>query len=1809
MALISRAKSSKVRSHFVNIKSKGAKIDGTTNDLPALQAAIDSITKGTIVIPAGSCYLEGTVRSKTGITIQGEGPNTTKLIFGGNFYTATPKLWDDGTFTTGDVVKDHLNEYRVCISLTGGSADYPEDSQSFIKDLSILPAAAPSVVYSGIGVYGKFTEGAIHNVSTDYFKVGLEVGLENSEVTGASKYTNGEFGIIVLENSAKAIIQKASVENNTVGIKIMPNSKSISLHTVDFKNCYIPLKVHENCRAISVISPNVEGLTKQAWQIHPSSEVQFTGDITTPGFVGKVTSNKQTLKNQRPINLVKDGFMQEPAYDGTPWELNYSSLGDSGETPFIRKVFSYPSDDGYLNNSLFEGDRRLYVDPKDANDVVISGSSQYLGFLDWEYSCREDSHLRLYIFNNAETLVYDSNWLPGTLTSGTNQKINPAKVTGSLFGPLDNNGTDGPYKINILSSGTSPFYINKLAIYKGYNGFDTDGGTDMDPTIAAVSGFRIYEWAPGSTVDSEYVRVDLTPRIDDYKFMVGFWAQPMAGQSGDGPWKLGVGPGVGTSGIENATDVVYLYDNGEYQYFEFILSTEQYITLYKPSGLGLNMAGLGGAELWDVRDANVISSGIPTYGWWPLGTTVLNRNASSGQSWGWTCIENSTFPNNFFSNRGTSVQYTWSGTHLGIKTDTEEDYTYVNLSGDGLEFVWSGTSLGIRISGTGQDYVYEDLGGISGLQGPQGLQGIQGLSGLVGATGVAGPSGKSLEYNWDGTQLGVRVSGIGDYSYVDLVGASGQVGLSGLPGAVGAQGDPGTNLQFVWSGSSLGVRVSGLGDYVYEDLGGISGLQGIQGDRGLDLQYNWNGTELGVRVSGIGSYSYVDLQGAPGAAGSDGAKGLDAIYGKLVISDGLSFVKDSEGTYNINSTTVTATFYSGLSQIAEKYAEIRQSSDIPYTYYESEGTGEDITYSGVRDGKNKTYLVSFTHDSSSVELTTTIAMLQDGSDGVDGATGPTGATGATGEQGNQGATGSGILYDWASTQLGIKTYDEFEYTYVDLKGESGIYPYRLNPHISQFNISGELLATDQANFEAALAANYGQTLVVDLPVRLSDNTTIGANSSLYFTASGKLEVDDGYKVIFSPGCSFQDTTDQIFDFKGSVKVEGRINHSFWRPEWFGYFPEDGNANTMKCLNEFYQHRRDTGNGAFPNHWRFRNKVTYWTNEPLRFSAQGTAMGESTFSSEEIGSRWGGATLRNIEGKSVIEADPAYASGMISRVGFHGLRFWGLGDSGENQTDFVVKATSLDLADFQHCGFHYCNYGLYSTSGQHAGAAQMYQNCYFVNNNSFNNSGIHMEKNSHFSSCIIENNTITCAGSTTGPVSFEGCHIEDTHIIVEYGPIVIEKGDMTDVCTILLKDKAHDSYIWTMSNNGNVYIRDMGYNNRVRGGSRMTAHDELTPTSIRPMAYRATRDMGHQILQKGQPYLLSIPANRDYSSDYTLTLRNKVGSGIFEDIKTVGIVNKLDTSSVTGYPYQHFWTNLVPSGNLHLITNKDDDPDPSYKVAIRATKPVNPSATMLAEYKKSDYTIDGFTRTGPSNVTSAMTISGYNGQLYLECSGNTSSWHFRQNLSLKPYASYVFVSQFTALDGYDIPNVSINGQMGNGLVNRYSETPVLISGSLYQMVIPFKTRGTPTFTVSMGTDDDDQYIRCAVNTFAIAELSDEYLFTSSGRPAVGVFFKGEEVYDDDPWGYDYYKYVLVAPHRKGNYGADRLGYAATSGMWVANGQYYRGDWYEDGSAVCVALHDHVNSGTTPSSDPANWWVVRSVDNTNNMASGNAYFRGY
>lgn len=147
----------------------------------------------------------------------------------------------------------------------------------------------------------------------------------------------------------------------------------------------------------------------------------------------------------------------------------------------------------------------------------------------------------------------------------------------------------------------------------------------------------------------------------------------------------------------------------------------------------------------------------------------------------------------------------------------------------------------------------------------QNIRGPKGDKGETGATGPQGVPGVSLNYNWNGTKLGIKREDESIYQYVELK---------------GKQGSPGIGLLFSWDGTRLGVKRETDTDFIYVDLKGEKGDRGPQGIQGKGLEFLWNGTQLGIRVEGETTYQYMDLQGPKGDKGEQGPRGIQGIQGK-----------------------------------------------------------------------------------------------------------------------------------------------------------------------------------------------------------------------------------------------------------------------------------------------------------------------------------------------------------------------------------------------------------------------------------------------------------------------------------------------------------------------------------------------------------------------------------------------------------------------------------------------------------------------------------------------------------------------------------------------------------------------------------------------------------------------------------------------------------------------------------------------------------------------------------------------------------------
>lgn len=117
----------------------------------------------------------------------------------------------------------------------------------------------------------------------------------------------------------------------------------------------------------------------------------------------------------------------------------------------------------------------------------------------------------------------------------------------------------------------------------------------------------------------------------------------------------------------------------------------------------------------------------------------------------------------------------------------------------------------------------------------------------------------------------------------------------------------GKGLEFNWKGTELGIRVEGETEYKYVNLKGQTGDRGPQGATGKNLEFTWRGTELGVRVQGESNYQYVDLKGDNGEV--ENIKFEDIINNWKIVT---KYIGNTSTSTNFNSITANGTYYSNV---------------------------------------------------------------------------------------------------------------------------------------------------------------------------------------------------------------------------------------------------------------------------------------------------------------------------------------------------------------------------------------------------------------------------------------------------------------------------------------------------------------------------------------------------------------------------------------------------------------------------------------------------------------------------------------------------------------------------------------------------------------------------------------------------------------------------------------------------------------------------------------------------------------------------------
>lgn len=168
-----------------------------------------------------------------------------------------------------------------------------------------------------------------------------------------------------------------------------------------------------------------------------------------------------------------------------------------------------------------------------------------------------------------------------------------------------------------------------------------------------------------------------------------------------------------------------------------------------------------------------------------------------------------------------------------------DDIVLFEIDNKALNLIWRSGDVITAAKLNSMVEAINNISSVEGIQGPKGDKGDVGPQGPVGPRGEQGPkgdtgdNGKSIEYEWRGTELGIRQEGQLNYTYVNLQGPQGLPGAGGSGGA-GVDGREielqkgSTHIQWRYVGESSWRNLIAI-----EDLKGEQGIQGVQGQQGL----------------------------------------------------------------------------------------------------------------------------------------------------------------------------------------------------------------------------------------------------------------------------------------------------------------------------------------------------------------------------------------------------------------------------------------------------------------------------------------------------------------------------------------------------------------------------------------------------------------------------------------------------------------------------------------------------------------------------------------------------------------------------------------------------------------------------------------------------------------------------------------------------------------------------------------------------------------------------------------------------------------
>ncbi|MCA9313245.1 hypothetical protein KDA08_02880, partial [Candidatus Saccharibacteria bacterium] len=484
---------------IVNVEDYGADPTGVSDSADAIQNAIDAVSAagGGVVnlnINGQKAYygISRTIRLPNDVTLQGAGHFNTHIFGLATFYSNTSANYLVASST--DNIEDDAG-WPVLIVLMGGSSEHPGRSHVNLKDFALYPVIYGSYVsgtiYDATGIYGKFYEGELHNVSAHGFRRCFNVGFNNGRMSGPGLCYRGQIGLRLFD-AVGFTLDGYSFVGHTVAIDLV-GACAGSFHT-HIETCSLGYRIGPEVYNTHINVEWIFNTQNSLFQIHPQAVVYINGSpaysIMSHNFGGELHQaivNPKYDDGYAYINYVPDGDMLDNTLVPTYWT---ASGPGSYELTKRRAVAKYIGTDETLHN--YRGKPRLWCYPggspgDETGFTVRSDSFEHLGFLDVRFDCNSGVAVKVEILDmgDSENVLYDSGFNYGLHILDNSVPKGEVVIAGDV---QDKSAASvGPYQLQFSTNSPDGFVVSRAKMYKSLSALNIDQG----PHSVYASGIHI----------------------------------------------------------------------------------------------------------------------------------------------------------------------------------------------------------------------------------------------------------------------------------------------------------------------------------------------------------------------------------------------------------------------------------------------------------------------------------------------------------------------------------------------------------------------------------------------------------------------------------------------------------------------------------------------------------------------------------------------------------------------------------------------------------------------------------------------------------------------------------------------------------------------------------------------------------------------------------------------------------------------------------------------------------------------------------------------------------------------------------------------------------------------------------------------------------------------------------------------------------------------------------------------------------------------------------------------------------------------